>query len=92
VNLSLQTSKKAIAAFVLGLLSLGLGAVAIVSGTDLILPGLLITCALGIVLGILSLREMRRRSGQLASKTSARWGIGLSVGGLCLGFLLLPLG
>jgi hypothetical protein len=86
-----QTSAKARAAFVLGLLSLGSGFLALVSETDFFLLGLF-GCPLAILLGVRGWREVGRSSGRLTGKALAGWGIGLPVGGFCLGFLLLPAG
>jgi hypothetical protein len=86
-----RTSRKATAAFVLGLVSLGAGLLAIVSRTDLFLLGLL-GGPLAIVFGVLGLREARRSSGLLTGQALAKWGIGLPIGGLCLGLVFLPAG
>ena len=84
-----RTSGKASAAFVLGLVSLASGFLAIIVGTDLALLGLL-GGPLAILFGILALRDMGRSSGQVTARTLAKWGIGLPIGGLGLGLVLLP--
>jgi len=84
-----QASNKASAAFILGLLSLGSGFLAIWSGTDFILLGLL-GGPLAIIFGILGLQDVGRSSGRLTGKALAGWGIGLPIGGFCLGLVLIP--
>ncbi len=85
-----QTSHKAIAAFTLGLLALGSGFLALVSSSDFFLLGVPVFAVLAIVFGIMGRREVKRAPGRLQGKALAGWGMGIPVGGCCLGFLLLP--
>ncbi len=84
------TSVKAVLALVLGLLSLACGILVFVSGTDLFLLGVAGFWLAALVLGIRSLLQIKRAPDRLRGKALAGWGIGVSSGGIALGFLLLP--
>src|SRR5260370_37616995 len=87
---ALQTSSKAVAAFALGLSALGSGFLALVSGSDLFLLGIPAFTVLAIVFGIFGRREVNRAPDRWQGKGLAGWGMGIPMGGLGLGFLLLP--
>jgi hypothetical protein len=85
-----QTSPKAALAFAFGLLSLGSGLMALLARSDLFRLGVPVGLVLALTFGILGLREVRGSSGRFTGRALAGWGIGLPVGGMSLGFLLLP--
>ena len=85
-----RTSPKAAAALLFGLLSLGCGLLVLLGAPDFLLLGVPLFFGLAIPTGVLGGREVKRSHGQLRGKALAGWGIGLPVGGVCLGFLLLP--
>jgi hypothetical protein len=85
-----QMSKGAVAAFLSGILSLSSGFLAQVTDDDFFLIGIPVFFLLALILGIKGRRAIARNPGQLRGKALAGWGMGLPVGGICLGFLLLP--
>jgi hypothetical protein len=90
MDLPSRISGKAVAALLLGLASLGSGFLALVTAFDLFLLGVVAGCMLAILFAALARRDMRHSQGVLQGKALAGWGVGLPVGGVCLGFLLLP--
>jgi hypothetical protein len=88
--ISVRTSKKPLVAFVLGMLSLGCGILALFSSFDLFLLGIPLFWLAALGVGIVVWREAGGNVGHLRGQTLAKWGIGAPVGGACLGFLLMP--
>jgi hypothetical protein len=90
MNVEPRTSRLAVTAFCSGLGALVCGFLALVSDADFFLLGLATGFFLAVACAMAGLWAIRRSDGILAGKGLAKWGIGLPVGGLVLGFLLLP--
>jgi len=90
MNSSVRISTKAAAAFCFGTLSLFSGFLALLSDSDGFLVGVPVFFVLAVILGILGRREIKRQPGRFADKALAGWGMAIPVGGVCLGFFLLP--
>ena len=85
-----RISTKAAAAFCFGILSLFSGFLTFLSDSDRFLIGVPVFFVLALILGILARREIKRQPGRFAGKGLAGWGMAIPVGGVCLGFFLLP--
>jgi uncharacterized membrane protein HdeD (DUF308 family) len=87
---SVRTSRAATAAFVMGVLSLLCGVLAVATRFDLFLIGVVVFGILTFVLGIRGWMAVKRSPAALHGKALAVWGMLIPVGGFALGFLLLP--
>ncbi len=87
---TLRTSRKCVAAFVLGLTAIVAGFLAVAFRSDAYLLVLLGCTVFAIALGIQGWREVGRNPHRWQGKGLAAWGVGLPVGSLWLGFILLP--
>jgi len=85
-----RTSRKAVAAFVSGLLSVACGLLAVLSEHDLFLGGIVLFVVAALLLGWRGIVEVGRAPATLTGKGLAAWGMALPPAGLALGFLLLP--
>jgi hypothetical protein len=78
--------RKAVALFLLGILSVTSGTLALFSGSDALLVAVLLFGGAALVLWVTDRRERSR----LPSRRLAAWGLGLALAGLGLGFVVLP--
>jgi hypothetical protein len=87
---SVRTSGKATASLILGFLSFGSGVLAVVLDFYPLVLGVVVFFLLAVVFGLLGWRDIKRSGGQLGVPSWAGWGIGTSVAGILLGFLVFP--
>jgi hypothetical protein len=85
-----RISAKAAASFGAGILSLVCGFLAVASSSDLFLIGVPAFFVAAVILGMLGRRDIRRAPANLRGKALAAWGMAIPVGGIGLGFFLLP--
>jgi hypothetical protein len=85
-----RTSGKAVLGLVSGLLSFACGFLALTSGLDPFLLGVVLFGGSALVLGFRGWAEIKRAPDRLRGKGVAGWGLGVATAGFVLGFLLLP--
>jgi hypothetical protein len=85
-----RTSSAAASSLLCALASIACGILVILTQFDFLLFGIAGFGVLAIGLGIRGIRQVRRNPGQLTGAALAKWGIGLPLAGLVLGFVLLP--
>jgi uncharacterized membrane protein HdeD (DUF308 family) len=86
----IRTSSAAAAAFIMGVLSLLCGVLAVATRFDQFLIGVVVFGILTFVLGIRGWMAVKRSPAALRGKALAFWGMLILIGGFALGFMLLP--